>query len=234
MLELNDINVYYGKIHAVKNISLKIKKGELVALLGANGAGKTTTLRTISGMLRAKSGSIIFDGQDINKIEAHKIVEMGLAHCPEGRQVFSRLSVLENLKIGAFLRKDHKKIEKDLELVYSLFPVLAERKTQSAGTLSGGEQQMLAIGRSLMSNPSLLLFDEPSLGLAPIIIEKIFEVIKELKNEGKTILLVEQNAYNALAIADRGYVLETGNIKLSGEAGDLLANDEVKKAYLGG
>lgn len=234
MLELNDINVYYGKIHAVKNISLKIKKGELVALLGANGAGKTTTLRTISGMLRAKSGSIIFDGQDINKIEAHKIVAMGLAHCPEGRQVFSRLSVLENLKIGAFLRKDHKKIEKDLELVYSLFPVLAERKTQSAGTLSGGEQQMLAIGRSLMSNPSLLLFDEPSLGLAPIIIEKIFEVIKELKNEGKTILLVEQNAYNALAIADRGYVLETGNIKLSGEAGDLLANDEVKKAYLGG
>ncbi len=234
MLELNDINVYYGKIHAVKNISLKIKKGELVALLGANGAGKTTTLRTISGMLRAKSGSIIFDGQDINKIEAHKIVAMGLAHCPEGRQVFSRLSVLENLKIGAFLRKDHKKIEKDLELVYSLFPVLAERKNQSAGTLSGGEQQMLAIGRSLMSNPSLLLFDEPSLGLAPIIIEKIFEVIKELKNEGKTILLVEQNAYNALAIADRGYVLETGNIKLSGEAGDLLANDEVKKAYLGG
>ncbi len=204
MLELNDINVYYGKIHAVKNISLKIKKGELVALLGANGAGKTTTLRTISGMLRAKSGSIIFDGQDINKIEAHKIVAMGLAHCPEGRQVFSRLSVLENLKIGAFLRKDHKKIEKDLELVYSLFPVLAERKNQSAGTLSGGEQQMLAIGRSLMSNPSLLLFDEPSLGLAPIIIEKIFEVIKELK------------------------------IKLSGEAGDLLANDEVKKAYLGG
>lgn len=234
MLELNDINVYYGKIHAVKNISLKIKKGELVALLGANGAGKTTTLRTISGMLRAKSGSIIFDGQDINKIEAHKIVAMGLAHCPEGRQVFSRLSVLENLKIGAFLRKDHKKIEKDLELVYSLFPVLAERKNQSAGTLSGGEQQMLAIGRSLMSNPFLLLFDEPSLGLAPIIIEKIFEVIKELKNEGKTILLVEQNAYNALAIADRGYVLETGNIKLSGEAGDLLANDEVKKAYLGG
>lgn len=234
VLELNDINVYYGKIHAVKNISLKIKKGELVALLGANGAGKTTTLRTISGMLRAKSGSIIFDGQDINKIEAHKIVAMGLAHCPEGRQVFSRLSVLENLKIGAFLRKDHKKIEKDLELVYSLFPVLAERKNQSAGTLSGGEQQMLAIGRSLMSNPSLLLFDEPSLGLAPIIIEKIFEVIKELKNEGKTILLVEQNAYNALAIADRGYVLETGNIKLSGEAGDLLANDEVKKAYLGG
>lgn len=234
MLELNDVNVYYGKIHAVKKISLKIKQGELVALLGANGAGKTTTLRTISGMLRAKSGSIIFNGQDINKIDAHKIVEMGIAHCPEGRQVFSRLSVLENLKIGAFLRKDNKKIEEDLEMVYSLFPVLAERKSQSAGTLSGGEQQMLAIGRALMSNPSLLLFDEPSLGLAPIIIEKIFKVIKELKNEGKTILLVEQNAYNALAIADRGYVLETGNTKLSGEAGELLANDEVKKAYLGG
>lgn len=234
MLELHNLDVYYGNINAVKKISLEIKKGELVALLGANGAGKTTTLRVISGMLRPRGGSITFKNQDLAGVSAHNIVSLGIAHCPEGRQVFSRLSVLENLILGAFTRNDKKEISSDLEWVYSLFPILAERKTQSAGTLSGGEQQMLAIGRALMSRPSLILFDEPSLGLAPLMIEKIFDVIKQLKNEGKTILLVEQNAYHALEVADRGYVLETGRIKLSGTAKDLLANDDVKKAYLGG
>ena len=234
MLELKNVDLFYGSINSVKKISLVVKKGELVTLLGANGAGKTTTLRSISGMIRPRSGSIIFNGLDLTQVSPHKIVGLGIAHCPEGRQVFSRLSVLENLKIGAFLQKDKKEIEKGLEQVYSLFPILAERKNQSAGTLSGGEQQMLAIGRALMAKPSLILFDEPSLGLAPLVMEKIFNVVSELRKEGRTILLVEQNAYHALRIADRGYVLETGKIKLSGTAKELLANDEVKKAYLGG
>ncbi|OPZ74140.1 MAG: High-affinity branched-chain amino acid transport ATP-binding protein LivF [Firmicutes bacterium ADurb.Bin456] len=234
MLELNGVDIYYGNIRAVKEISLQVQEGELVALLGANGAGKTTTLRAISGTVRPRNGTITFKGQDLSQVSAHHIVGIGIAHCPEGRQVFSRLSVLENLMLGAFLRKDKKEINHDLEWTYTLFPILAERKKQSAGTLSGGEQQMLAIGRVLMSRPSLILFDEPSLGLAPLFVEKIFEVIQYLKAEGKTILLVEQNAYHALEVADRGYVLETGFIKLSGTAGELLANDDVKKAYLGG
>lgn len=234
MLELKNVDIYYGNINAVKKISLKVEKGELVALLGANGAGKTTTLRAISGMLRPRSGAITFNGQDLTRVSVHMIVGLGIAHCPEGRQVFSRLSVLENLMIGAFLRRDNKEIESDLDLVYSLFPILAERKSQSAGTLSGGEQQMLAIGRALMSRPSLILFDEPSLGLAPLVMEKINDVIRKLKKEGKTILLVEQSAFHALAVADRGYVLETGSIKLCGTAAELLSNDDVKKAYLGG
>ncbi len=234
MLELNGVDIYYGNIKAVKEISLKVEEGELVALLGANGAGKTTTLRAISGTIRPRSGTIVFKGQDLSKVSSHNVVGTGIAHCPEGRQVFSRLSVLENLMLGAFLRRDKKEINRDLEWIYTLFPILAERKKQSAGTLSGGEQQMLAIGRALMSRPSLILFDEPSLGLAPLFVEKIFEVIRYLKGEGKTILLVEQNAYHALEVADRGYVLETGSIKLSGTAGELLANDDVKKAYLGG
>lgn len=234
MLELKDVDIYYRNLNAVKKASLTVKAGELVALLGANGAGKSTTLRAISGMLRPRSGSITFNGRDLTKVSAHTIVGLGIAHCPEGRQVFSRLSVLENLKIGAFIRKDKKDVERDMDWVFSLFPVLAERRSQSAGTLSGGEQQMLAIGRALMSRPSLILFDEPSLGLAPLVMDKIYDVISQLKQEGKTMLLVEQNAFHALRVADRGYVLETGSIKLSGTASELLDNDAVKKAYLGG
>ena len=235
MLELTKINVFYGNIQAVKDLSLRVGPGELVALLGANGAGKTTALRAISGMLKPKSGAIRFDGRDVNQIEPHRLVGLGLAHCPEGRGIFGRISVYENLKVGAYLHLGKGKgIGADLERVYGLFPILAERRNQAAGTLSGGEQQMLAIGRALMSRPRMLLFDEPSLGLAPLIIEKIYEAIAALKQEGKTILLVEQNAHVALEIADRAYVMENGTVTLSGPAAELAETEAVKKAYLGG
>jgi branched-chain amino acid transport system ATP-binding protein len=234
VLELNELDLYYGNIHAVKSLSLEVRRGELVALLGANGAGKTSTLRAISGMLKPKRGRILFQGQDLTRIGPHQIVGLGLAHCPEGRGVFARISVLENLKIGAYRFNDRQQLRQDLEWVYSLFPILAERRNQTAGTLSGGEQQMLAIGRALMSRPTLLLFDEPSLGLAPLMIETIYGVIAALKKEGKTILLVEQNAYAALEVADRAYVLETGALKLAGSTAELLRDEAVKNAYLGG
>ncbi|MCM3409522.1 ABC transporter ATP-binding protein [Metabacillus litoralis] len=234
MLSVQNINVYYDKIHALKDISFEVEQGELVAILGANGAGKTTTLRALSGLLKPTSGSIQYLGEDISKQEAHKIVSLGISHSPEGRQIFSRLSVYENLQIGAYIRKKSDNIHKEIEWIYSLFPVLKERESLPAGALSGGEQQMLAIGRALMSKPKLVLLDEPSLGLAPLLVEKIFEVIQTLKDNKITVLLVEQNAYEALKIADRAYVLETGRVKLHGEAKDLLANQEVQKAYLGG
>jgi branched-chain amino acid transport system ATP-binding protein len=234
MLSVQNINVYYDKIHALKDISFEVAEGELVAILGANGAGKTTTLRTLSGLLKPTSGSIKYMGQEISKIPAHQIVSLGISHSPEGRQIFSRLSVLENLQIGAYLRKKSDDINQELEWIYSLFPVLYERAHLSAGALSGGEQQMLAIGRALMSKPKLILLDEPSLGLAPLLVERIFEVIKTLKENKITVLLVEQNAYEALNIADRAYVLETGTVKLQGDAQKLLEDEEVQKAYLGG
>lgn len=234
MLELKQLDLFYGNIQAVRNLSLNVNQGELVALLGANGAGKTSTLRGISGMLKPRKGRIFFNGQDLTKVNPHQIVGLGLAHCPEGRGIFARISVVDNLKIGAYRFTDKKQIHQDLDWVYTLFPILAERKNQIAGTLSGGEQQMLAIGRSLMSRPLMLLFDEPSLGLAPLIIEKIYTVIAALKKEGKTILLVEQNAYAALEVADRAYVMESGSLKLSGTTAELLQNEAVKNAYLGG
>lgn len=233
MLEIKDLEVYYGMIQAIKGISFEVNQGEVIALIGANGAGKTTTLQTITGMIPAKKGSIIFNGVDITKVPGHKIVPMGMAHVPEGRRVFSQLSVLDNLKLGAYTRKDAKEIQESLQMVYRHFPRLEERKNQMAGTLSGGEQQMLAMGRALMSKPSIVLMDEPSMGLSPIFVSEIFEIIKEISEEGTTVLLVEQNAKKALSIADRAYVLETGNIVLSGDA-DVLMNDEsIKKAYLG-
>jgi len=234
VLELKNVNLFYGRIHALKDVSITVNEGELVALLGANGAGKTSTLRAISGMHPIKDGSILFEGKELTKIPAHQLVTMGIAHCPEGRQIFGRLTVEENLNLGAYRRQNKAEIQRDKEWVFSLFPKLAERKTQSGGTLSGGEQQMLAIGRALMSNPRLLLFDEPSLGLAPVIVEQIFNVIKEIKEEGRTVLLVEQNAFQALGIADRAYVLETGMIKMSGTAQEMLSNEDIKEAYLGG
>ncbi len=234
MLELKEVDLFYGNIHAVKSLSLEVRRGQLVALLGANGAGKTTILRAISGMIKPKNGQIFFNNQDLTKVETHRIVDLGLAHCPEGRGIFTRLSVMDNLKIGAYRFTDQKQIKQDLEWVYSLFPILEQRREQIAGTLSGGEQQMLAIGRALMSRPSMLLLDEPSLGLAPLIIQNIYAVIAALKKEGKTILLVEQNAYAALEIADRAYLLETGSLILSGNAAELFQNEAVKKAYLGG
>ena len=225
--------VYYGVIQAIKGISFEVKQGEVIALIGANGAGKTTTLQTITGMLQAKKGQIIYEGQDITKVPGHKIVAMGMAHVPEGRRVFSQLSVLENLKMGAYTQKDKKEVEKILQRVYQSFPRLEERKKQAAGTLSGGEQQMLAMGRALMSNPKIILMDEPSMGLSPIFVEEIFKIIKEISASGTTVLLVEQNAKKALSIADRAYVLETGNIVLSGNAQELMDNESIKKAYLG-
>jgi branched-chain amino acid transport system ATP-binding protein len=234
MLELNNVNLFYNRIHALKNVSLTVREGELVALIGANGAGKSSTLRAISGMHAIKSGSITFEGKNLTQVPAHLIIDLGIAHCPEGRQVFGRLSVKENLELGAFRRRDKAAMKQDEEWVYSLFPILAERSSQAAGTLSGGEQQMLAIGRALMSRPRLLLFDEPSLGLAPLIVEHIFKVIKEIKEQGRTVLLVEQNAFQALQISDRAYVLETGIVKLAGTPQELLSNEEVKRAYLGG
>lgn len=233
MLEVKDLEVYYGMIQAIKGISFEVNKGEVIALIGANGAGKTTTLHTITGLLSPKKGSVIFEGKDITKIPAHKIVSMGMAHVPEGRRVFADLSVYENLKLGAYTRKDKENLNKDLENIYKRFPRLAERKNQSAGTLSGGEQQMLAMGRALMSKPSIILMDEPSMGLSPILVNEIFDIIESIIKSGTTVLLVEQNAKKALSIADRAYVLETGKIVTSGKASELLEDDSIKKAYLG-
>lgn len=233
MLEIKDLEVYYGVIQAIKGVSFEVNQGEVIALIGANGAGKTTILQTITGLLSPKNGSVIFEGKDITKIPAHKIVSLGMAHVPEGRRVFADLSVLENLKMGAFTRKDKNEISESLQKVYARFPRLEERKNQRAGTLSGGEQQMLAMGRALMSNPKIILMDEPSMGLSPILVNEIFDIIQSVSKSGTTVLLVEQNAKKALSIADRAYVLETGNIVLDGNANDLLNNDSIKKAYLG-
>ena len=233
MLEIRDIQVYYGMIQAIKGISLDVNEGEVIALIGANGAGKTTTLHTITGLLKPKAGSIMFEGTDITKVPAHKIVSMGMAHVPEGRRVFSQLSVLQNLKLGAYTRSDKNEIEESLANVYKRFPRLEERKNQMAGTLSGGEQQMLAMGRALMSKPKIILMDEPSMGLSPIFVNEIFSIIKDVSADGVTVLLVEQTAKKALSIADRAYVLETGTITLEGDAKELLNNDFIKKAYLG-
>ena len=233
MLEVKDIEVFYGVIQAIKGISFEVNEGEVIALIGANGAGKTTTLQTITGLISPKKGQIFFEGQEITHVPAHKIVSMGMAHVPEGRRVFAQLSVLDNLKLGAFTRKDKEEIEETLIRVYKRFPRLEERKNQIAGTLSGGEQQMLAMGRALMSHPKIILMDEPSMGLSPIFVNEIFDIIQEVSKSGTTVLLVEQNAKKALSIADRGYVLETGRIVLEGNAKDLLDNDQVKKAYLG-
>ena len=233
MLEIKDLEVYYGMIQAIKGVSFEVSEGEVIALIGANGAGKTTILHTVTGLLEAKKGSVMFDGKDITKIPAHKIVSMGMAHVPEGRRVFANLSVLQNLKMGAYTRKDKAEIEETLKSVYKRFPRLEERQNQLAGTLSGGEQQMLAMGRALMSHPRIILMDEPSMGLSPIFVNEIFDIIKEVSASGTTVLLVEQNAKKALSIADRAYVLETGNIVLEGKADELLNNDSIKKAYLG-
>lgn len=233
MLEVKDLEVYYGMIQAIKGISFEVNQGEVIALIGANGAGKTTTLHTITGLLSPKKGSVLFEGQDITKVPAHKIVSMGMAHVPEGRRVFSQLSVYENLKLGAYTRKDKSNIDKELQSIYERFPRLAERKNQLAGTLSGGEQQMLAMGRALMSKPSIVLMDEPSMGLSPILVNEIFDIIESISKSGTTVLLVEQNAKKALSIADRAYVLETGKVVLEGDAKALLENDSIKKAYLG-
>ena len=233
MLEIKDLEVCYGVIRAIKGVSFEVNQGEVIALIGANGAGKTTILHTITGLIPAKSGSILFEGKELTKTPAHKIVSMGMAHVPEGRRVFAQLSVLENLKLGAYTRKDKAEITKSLKMVYERFPRLEERKHQVAGTLSGGEQQMLAMGRALMSNPRIILMDEPSMGLSPLLVSEIFDIIKVISEGGTTVLLVEQNAKKALSIADRAYVLETGNITLSGKASDLIHDDSVKKAYLG-
>lgn len=233
MLEVKDIEVYYGMIQALKGISFEVNEGEVIALIGANGAGKTTTLHTITGLLSPKKGSVLFEGQDITKVPAHKIVSLGMAHVPEGRRVFAELSVYQNLKMGAYTRKDKDEIAKTLEMVYKRFPRLEERKNQLAGTLSGGEQQMLAMGRALMSHPKIIVMDEPSMGLSPILVNEIFEIIKEVSAGGTTVLLVEQNAKKVLSIADRAYVLETGKIVLEGDAKELMNDDSIKKAYLG-
>ena len=233
MLEVKNLEVYYGVIQAIKGISFEVNEGEVIALIGANGAGKTTTLQTITGMLKPEKGEVIFNGVDISKIPGHKIVPMGMAHVPEGRRVFAQLSVYENLKMGAYTRKDKNEIEESLKMVYKRFPRLEERKNQLAGTLSGGEQQMLAMGRALMSKPKIILMDEPSMGLSPIFVEEIFNIIKEISAGGTTVLLVEQNAKKALSIANRAYVLETGNIVLSGDAHEMMNNEQIKNAYLG-
>ncbi len=233
MLEVNGLQVYYGVIQALKGVSFEVNQGEVIALIGANGAGKTTTLHTLTGLLPAKQGSIVFEGKDITKVPPHKIVEMGIAHVPEGRRVFSQLSVYENLMMGAYTRKDKKEIAENLANVYKRFPRLEERKNQRAGTLSGGEQQMLAMGRALMSSPKMIVMDEPSMGLSPIFVNEIFDIIEEVSSSGTTVLLVEQNAKKALSIADRAYVLETGKIVLSGDAKELMNDDSIKKAYLG-
>ena len=233
MLEVKDLQVSYGMIQAIKGISFEVNQGEVIALIGANGAGKTTILHTVTGLLAPKAGSIVFEGQDITKVPAHKIVSMGMAHVPEGRRVFAQLSVYDNLKMGAYTRTDKNEIEESLEMVYKRFPRLEERKNQMAGTLSGGEQQMLAMGRALMSKPKIILMDEPSMGLSPIFVNEIFNIIQDVSASGTTVLLVEQNAKKALSIADRAYVLETGNIVLSGDAKELMNDDSIKKAYLG-
>lgn len=233
LLEIENLEVNYGMIKALKGVSFEVNKGEIIALIGANGAGKTTTLHAISGILPSASGKIIYNGQNITKTPAHKIVKLGISQVPEGRRVFSQLSVFENLLMGAYTRKDKSEINEDLEKIYERFPRLEERKNQIAGTLSGGEQQMLAMGRALMSKPEIILLDEPSMGLSPIFVSEIFDIIKALNEGGTTVLLVEQNAKKALSIADRAYVLETGNVVLSGKAESIMNDDTVKKAYLG-
>ena len=233
MLKVSDLKVSYGAIQAIKGISLEVNEGEIVSLIGANGAGKTTTLHTITGLTKAQSGSVELEGRNLLATEAHKIVSLGLAHVPEGRHIFSSLTVEENLMMGAYIRKDKERIQQDLSRVYTLFPRLQERREQAAGTLSGGEQQMLAIGRAMMSNPRILLLDEPSMGLSPLLVKEIFHIIKELNQQGMTILLVEQNARIALSISNRAYVLETGKIVMEGEGQELLQDDQVRKAYLG-
>ena len=233
MLEVKDLQVYYGVIQALKGISFEVEQGDVVALIGANGAGKTTTLHTITGLLPSKAGNITFEGTDITHVPGYKLVSMGIAHVPEGRRVFASLTVLQNLKMGAYTRNDKKEIEDTIEMIYKRFPRLKERKNQLAGTLSGGEQQMLAMGRALMSHPRLIVLDEPSMGLSPLYVNEIFDIIQEINKDGVTVLLVEQNAKKALSIADRGYVLETGKIVKTGKASDLLNDDSIKKAYLG-
>lgn len=233
MLEVKNLHVHYGVIEAIKGIDFEVNKGEVIALIGANGAGKTTTLHTISGLIKPSEGTVLFEGKDIVKTPGHKIVSLGMAHVPEGRRVFAQLSVYENLLMGAYTRKDKEEIRNSLQVVYDRFPRLEERKNQMAGTLSGGEQQMLAMGRALMSNPSIILMDEPSMGLSPIFVNEIFDIIQKVSEAGTTVLLVEQNAKKALSIADRAYVLETGKIVLEGKAEELMNDDSVKKAYLG-
>lgn len=234
MLKIDNLHVYYGAIHAIKGISLEVNQGEIVTLIGANGAGKSTTLRTVSGLLKPKEGTIAFEGQSIGGVPAHEIVKRGISQVPEGRRIFAEMTVMENLELGAFTRSDKDGIKADLKMVFERFPRLEERKEQQAGTLSGGEQQMLAMGRALMSRPRLLLLDEPSMGLAPLLIKEIFSIIVDINKAGTTVLLVEQNANMALSIAHRAYVLETGRITLSGDAKELAASEEVRKAYLGG
>ncbi|MDF2568803.1 MAG: livF 7 [Sporomusa sp.] len=234
MLKVENINVYYGAIHALKGISVEVNQGEIVTLIGANGAGKSTTLRTISGLLKPKAGQIEFEGQNIAGMPAQNIVKLGISQVPEGRRVFAHMSVLENLELGAYLRSDTKEIKEDMDKVFARFPRLGERRSQLSGTLSGGEQQMLAMGRALMSRPRILLLDEPSMGLAPLLVKEIFSIIKDINETGTTVLLVEQNAHMALSIANRAYVLETGRIILSGDAKELAESEEIRKAYLGG
>jgi branched-chain amino acid transport system ATP-binding protein len=233
VLELEDVHTYYGAIHALKGVSIEVREGEIVTLIGANGAGKSTTLRSINGLNHPRTGRIRFRGVDITNSHPHDVIKLGIAHSPEGRRLFPRMSVFENLQMGAFQREDRRSFGDDLERVFTLFPRLAERRSQKAGTLSGGEQQMVAMGRALMAKPKLLLLDEPSMGLAPIFVERIFEIVKEINEQGTTILLVEQNALMALDAADRGYVLETGTVALADEAGALARNEQVRKAYLG-
>lgn len=233
MLEVSNLKVNYGMIQAIKGISFKVEEGEIIALIGANGAGKTTTLHTVSGLLKAREGSILFNGKELTKTQPHKIVEMGMAHVPEGRRIFQQLTVYENLILGAYTRSDKKEIAENLEMIYKRFPRLEERKKQIAGTLSGGEQQMLAMGRALISNPKIVLMDEPSMGLSPLLVSEIFDIIQSINKSGTTVLLVEQNAKKALSIANRAYVLETGKIVLEGDAKELMNNDQIKKAYLG-
>ena len=233
MLEVSNLKVNYGMIQAIKGISFKVEEGEIIALIGANGAGKTTTLHTVSDLLKAREGSILFNGKELTKTQPHKIVEMGMAHVPEGRRIFQQLTVYENLILGAYTRSDKKEIAENLEMIYKRFPRLEERKKQIAGTLSGGEQQMLAMGRALMSNPKIVLMDEPSMGLSPLLVSEIFDIIQSINKSGTTVLLVEQNAKKALSIANRAYVLETGKIVLEGDAKELMNNDQIKKAYLG-
>lgn len=232
LLEVKGLEVFYGVIQAIKGISFEVNQGEIIALIGANGAGKTTTLQTITGMIPSKAGTIIYDGKDITRTPGHKLVPMGIAHVPEGRRVFAELTVLQNLKLGAYTRSDKGEVEETLKMIYRRFPRLEERKNQMAGTLSGGEQQMLAMGRALMSHPKLIVMDEPSMGLSPIYVNEIFDIIQSINKDGTTVLLVEQNAKKALSIANRAYVLETGTIALSGDARELMNDDSVKKAYL--
>lgn len=233
MLKVENIQVYYGAIHAIKGVTFEVEEGKIVTLIGANGAGKTTIMHTVSGLIKPQTGSILFGETDITNTRAHTIVEMGMAHVPEGRRVFAKMTVKENLEMGAYSRKNKGELDEDFDMMYTRFPRLKERRKQLAGTMSGGEQQMLAIARALMSRPKLVLLDEPSMGLAPILVDEVFSIIKDINKSGTTILLVEQNAHKALSIADKAYVLETGNVVLSGDAKEMLNHDAVKKAYLG-